>query len=338
MIFVGILLCLAAVNGATVHKRNLQDLDPASIQTFMQLFRTALLDKVAIEMNNTVDMSKQLKTKIDVCKPKIQTMTDNCKACAKSRCGTTPTFLDYLSLANPYTYLQGPLNDMAGKLTDVVDLLGDNASAFLNSMKDLGSSAVGTITDGFTSAFNAMKDSVTALGNEVLNAGNTVIDTAGLIGDGFTDGINEVGHTIENVGSSIGHAIGGIFGKRELDAQTRQCMSKCDTCRPLLLPTKDEMITAVCGGEIVKMNNTMTAMISKIQNVYDSVVDKANPIVTRLQFDPASMNGKMQLTNVHITVRLNGAIISYKTAVPYSMMNMPQTARDMAMEFWGKSH
>lgn len=48
------------------------------------------------------------------------------------------------------------------------------------------------------------------------------------------------------------------------------------------------------------------------------------------------MNAKMQLTNVHITVRLNGHDTSYKTAVPYSMMNLPETARNMAMEYWGK--
>lgn len=42
-----------------------------------------------------------------------------------------------------------------------------------------------------------------------------VIDTAGLIGDGFTDignsltdGIKDAGHALEHVGSSIGHAIG----------------------------------------------------------------------------------------------------------------------------------
>lgn len=54
-----------------------------------------------------------------------------------------------------------------------------------------------------------MKDGVNALGNGVLDAGSSVIDTAGLIGDGFKDGIDEVGHSIEHVGSSIGHAIGG---------------------------------------------------------------------------------------------------------------------------------
>lgn len=39
---------------------------------------------------------------------------------------------------------------MAGSLGDVVDLLGDGASGFLNSMKDLGSSVTGTAHDGLS--------------------------------------------------------------------------------------------------------------------------------------------------------------------------------------------
>jgi hypothetical protein len=64
-----------------------------------------------------------------------------------------PSFSDYLALANPYTYLEGPLNEMAGKLGDAVDLLGDKASGFVNSMKDLGGSASGAVTDGFSVSY-----------------------------------------------------------------------------------------------------------------------------------------------------------------------------------------
>ena len=53
---------------------------------FLQLFRQTLLDKVAIEMNATVDMSKELKLKMDNCKPKITAKTTECKSCAKSAC------------------------------------------------------------------------------------------------------------------------------------------------------------------------------------------------------------------------------------------------------------
>jgi len=59
--------------------------------------------------------------------------------------------------------------------------------------------------------------------------------------------------------------------------------------------------------------------------------------VCQLEFDPASMDGQMVLTNVHVTVQLNGHVASYKTAVPYSMMNMPTSALNMAMEYWGKA-
>ena len=38
----------------------------------------------------------------------------------------------------------------------------------------------------------------------------------------------------------------GIFGKkrREIDAKTRACMAQCDGCKPLLLPTQEQMIKA----------------------------------------------------------------------------------------------
>jgi hypothetical protein len=61
-----------------------------------------------------------------------------------------------------------------------------------------------------------MKDGLDKVGGTLTDAGNAVIDTAGLLGDGFkdlghglTDGLNNAGHEIEHIGSSIGHAIGG---------------------------------------------------------------------------------------------------------------------------------
>ncbi|XP_060602711.1 uncharacterized protein LOC132755809 [Ruditapes philippinarum] len=190
-----------------------------------------------------------------------------------------------------------------------------------------------------------MKDGLDKVSGSLTDAGNAVIDTAGLLGDGLTDlghsltdGLNNAGHEIEHIGSSIGHAIEGIFGKkREIDAKTRHCMEKCASCRPLLLPTQAEVITAVCGADIVKMNTTMTSKVSKLQKVYDAALDKTHPIITKLQYDPTSMNSKMQLSNVHITVHLNGHDISYKTAVPYSMMNMPDTAKKHGNGILGKS-
>ena len=62
----------------------------------------------------------------------------------------SPTILDYLQLANPYTYLESPLADMASKFQDAVDLVGNGAAGFFNSVKDLASSGVNGIADGFT--------------------------------------------------------------------------------------------------------------------------------------------------------------------------------------------
>ncbi|XP_052806373.1 uncharacterized protein LOC128235606 [Mya arenaria] len=246
---------LAAVDGAARGRRALQAMDAFSLQSFTQLFRQTLLNKIALEMNNTVDMSRDLKVKMDACKVQVTAKTDQCKSAAQSACQADPSFMDYLNaganLVNPYTYLEGPFNDMASKVGDAVDLLGDKANGFLNSVKDLGGSAVGGVYDGFSSAFNGFKDQLSSLGGSILDAGNSVIDTANLIGDGFTDlGSSignvgtDIGHTIGDIGGSIGHAIGGIFGRRELDAQTRQCMEKCAPCRPLLLPTQSDIITS----------------------------------------------------------------------------------------------
>ena len=68
----------------------------------------------------------------------------------------------------------------------------------------------------FQSAFNQLKDGLDKVSATLVDTGSAVIDTAGLIGDGFqdlgsglTDGLNNVGHELEHIGSGIGHAIGG---------------------------------------------------------------------------------------------------------------------------------
>ena len=64
-------------------------------------------------------------------------------------------------------------------------------------------------------AFNGLKQGVDALEHGFTDAGNFVIDTAGLIGSGITDvghtitdTATDVGHAVEHIGSEIGHAIG----------------------------------------------------------------------------------------------------------------------------------
>ena len=64
-------------------------------------------------------------------------------------------------------------------------------------------------------AFNGLKQGVETVEHGFQDAGNFVIDTAGLVGGGFTDlgnGIKDtassVGHAVENIGKDIGHAIG----------------------------------------------------------------------------------------------------------------------------------
>ena len=60
-----------------------------------------------------------------------------------SNFSANPSFADYLNFVNPYTYLEGPLNDLASKFNDIKDLLGDQAGAFFNSINGLANSVSG---------------------------------------------------------------------------------------------------------------------------------------------------------------------------------------------------
>lgn len=64
-----------------------------SLPAFTGLFRKTLLDKIAMSMNNTVDLSKDLKAKMDVCKPLIDNKVQSCKSCAKSKCRLVKQFI-----------------------------------------------------------------------------------------------------------------------------------------------------------------------------------------------------------------------------------------------------
>ena len=60
----------------------------------------------------------------------------------------SPTFLDYLNFAaliikNPYALLKVPLNEIGGKLGDLVDILGSSSKSFIDSMSDLANTVGG---------------------------------------------------------------------------------------------------------------------------------------------------------------------------------------------------
>ena len=58
----------------------------------------------------------------------------------------------------------------------------------------------------FQTAFNGLKHGVDTVTGGLTDAGNFVIDTAGLIGNGLTD----VGHTITDTATDIGHTVTDI--------------------------------------------------------------------------------------------------------------------------------
>jgi len=341
---IGLLLLslLAVSNGAVLEKRGLQSLDPLTLQTFTSIFRKTLLDKVAIEWNATIDMSNKLASDMTVCKTKVQTQVDDCRAQTQTTCQSDPSFSDYLTFVNPYTYLQGPLNDMASKFGDIKDLLGDQAAGFFNSINGLANSVSGSFSSAFSSVktgINSLGSYFTGLGSSAIDLGSQVGSGVGDLGSGIKDGLTDAGHALEHAGSSIGHAIGGVFGKRdEIDTDTRKCMEKCNKCTPLLLPTQSQMIGAVCGQDIVNRNNTINSRAQMLKTIVDAATNRNKAVVTKVEFDPSSMNSQMQILNVYITALLNGRESRYKTTIPYSMMNMPSTAQQMALEYWGKVH
>jgi hypothetical protein len=46
--------------------------------------------------------------------------------------------LDYLELANPYNYLEGPLDSIGSRLETAGELLKEDAVGFYNALNDLG--------------------------------------------------------------------------------------------------------------------------------------------------------------------------------------------------------
>ncbi|XP_053409030.1 uncharacterized protein LOC128559922 [Mercenaria mercenaria] len=317
MLPVFVLVCLAvqAASGA------LMSIPAESKKVFIKNFRTTLLEKVALEINNTVDASKKLKVEMDVCKPKIKSKVEECKQCAKIKCASSPTFLDILNIANPYNYLKEPLDNIGSKAMVAVKLVEDQAGGFVNSMKNLADSV--KLPPEFKFIYDqisaGLKKAIAELKTLGVDIGNFVIDTGSIIGDTFKDWL------------------GKRRRKREtIDPKVRKCMEQCVSCSPLLKPTQSEIITAVCGPKIVKANETIQKMLTKIQGVYNHTLDEKNPIVDKLQLDPTAVS-EFKYTNVHITVYLNGGKQSYKTTVLVPMLDMVVgPARGMAMEYWGK--
>ena len=64
--------------------------------------------------------------------------------CSSFRCNfrASPTFEDYLALANPYLYLKEPLGVIGDGLESVGDLLKDDAVDFYNALNSIGDAFV----------------------------------------------------------------------------------------------------------------------------------------------------------------------------------------------------
>lgn len=316
MIFVFIFACLT-VNGIS---GALQPVSSSQLSGFVTSFRQTLLEKVAVETNSTVTKSELLKDKINnTCIPKLEAAIAECKLCAQGKCQNVPSFLDIIKLANPYLYLKKPLDNMSSKIKDAYDLVGVKIAPFVNSMKNLGSSIPEEIKGAFTKMKTSLESVYKSL--QLHNIGDAFIDLGKIIADDF---------------SGFGRSFTGLFNGRRrkratIDPKARKCMEQCNACKPLLLPTEAETIASVCGKDIADANATLIAHMLKIENVYNHVVDKVNPIVTKLEVDTTTMNTNFELTEVYITWYVNGVYIRHRASAPVPFLDM---ATPLALEYW----
>ncbi|KAL3836320.1 hypothetical protein ACJMK2_021754 [Sinanodonta woodiana] len=367
-------LLIACTSAAKIQRRELQKLDDFSIQTFTTLFREALLAQVATEWNHTLELGKVLHLKMGTCQTQINAEGDQCKACAKSSCGSSNTQaevvqkVDILSiLLNPLKILEGPLSIIGSTLHNVVDILGVGGNTFVKSMASLVNTAGNTLTGGLSTALNGLKSGVDAVGHFFTDTGNTLLGGINTIGHtaenlagGIKDGFGTLGSTLGSVGQTIGSglstvgetighgvsslldagkgllsSIGSLFGKRTLDSQTLQCMQSCAPCRPLLMD-KDSMARAICGDDVVNLNNTFNAGVLHLSSVYNATIDKEHTIIQSIEIDQTSTGGDMSFHTVFITAYYKGSYVRYQSDIPYSLMKIPETAQKMAMEYWSQ--
>ncbi|KAK3578345.1 hypothetical protein CHS0354_039052 [Potamilus streckersoni] len=195
-------------------------------------------------------------------------------------------------------------------------------------------------------AFSGLKDGLSLVGSALQSVGGTVLDGLGSVGSGIKDGLSQVGdgvkgavstvtNALSSVGQSIGSALGHIFGrKREIDAETRSCMEKCASCHPLLLDN-EHMLRSICGDQVVDLDRTVKTRAQQIGGIYNATIDATHPVVSKIEYDPASMNN-MKFTTVFVTAYVKGSYVRYQSSVAYAMMDLPGTVRNMAMEYWNK--
>ncbi|KAL5015683.1 hypothetical protein ScPMuIL_005272 [Solemya velum] len=320
-----LLLCFAVANAALVKRQTPphQSVADFTMTGYLKLFREALLNKIGTEFNDTIDGQTALQPQITTCNEQLNATIDRCKACVKATCGSSPSFEDYLQLANPYNYLKEPLDLVGNTLGDVFETVGDGSMSFFNSLEGLAGGVGNTIADGFKDTFNGLVSGLEGIGKKIAGFGST-------IGLGVVDGMGDV-------------FTDGIFGKkrrrRAIDARTRECMQGCPDCQPLLLP-KNDMIDAVCGPEILTKQSELKAKAEKAMGVYNDTIDIANPILAKIEYDPTSVkvdqstNYQVQFLKVYVTVVMNDKVKLYQSKFPYLMSDPTTTIANLAQEYW----
>ncbi|XP_060557741.1 uncharacterized protein LOC132718132 isoform X1 [Ruditapes philippinarum] len=345
MLLIFVFLLFQQVLGYSLNtQEEWKSLEQDQLDAFLVPFRESVLQQIAVGWNKTIKDSALLKVKMQKCSEEIKATVESCKTCAANTCqqqrqsvSHSPTFTDYLNvalnLANPVQYLKEPLNEIGDRFSDLIDLLGSGSDSFIDSMSALGNSAGGAFKDAFHGVeygFNSIKDQLASLGNSVASG---IKDAGNSIGDG----LNNAGNAISHAGHSVIHSIGSIFGRKRavVSPEIRACMIPCLVCNPLLMPDQRNMISAVCGADVVKFNDTVRANVKMIKGMFTAISDKVNPVITKIEFCPESQVG-VTYTSIYVTANVKGRYLRYKSSVTYDMMNMGSSARNVATEFWKK--
>ncbi|XP_060602715.1 uncharacterized protein LOC132755813 [Ruditapes philippinarum] len=342
MLKVIVFVLMIVILSGTRTEAQARPLGESEIKEFTIKFRQGLLGMIALNLDITVNMTEELKELIDDCKPAMESLTAECKACTQAQCQRSPTFLDYLELANPYNYLEGPLDSIGNRLETAGELLKEDAVGFYNALNDLGGH-LKDFPDFAKGIFDKLHEDLAKLKDKLEDFGIFIKDATEGLFDLFKDLLpfKRRKRSLMNLRELLGAEV--LLRKlidRKLDqrsnddAEIRACMEKCPPCEKLLLPTQQDIIAAVCGSDVITKNETIQNNLLKIQTAYNYTLDEVYPIVKEVVLDLSSLTADFKVSLVTITAYSAEEYRTYNTDVEFPLFNMALGAKRMGVEYW----
>ncbi|XP_060080110.1 uncharacterized protein LOC132559501 [Ylistrum balloti] len=339
-------------------------LDGFSTESLDTFARKKLMFLIVQKLNETIEIQDSLKHQCDL---KINQSIEECNACARSENITKPASVlgsVLPSLMNPIILVAGVVKDIEGSMDNAVNVLGDKTSDFIKDVGSVAKTAGDSLIDGVSDVNNDILEGlstfqdlltslVTDLGHGLtanvhssdsggIDFGNSVDSSLDNFGDHLSqvaqsdiDSESHLGHETDHDGNSIGHAFtdlghanGGVFGKR----------SVCSVCDKVNATTRtsDEILKDVCGEDEIHRQRAATAFLSKMQTFYDTAVSKA--IVTKVEYDPTSIdvtNG-VAFKTVYVNYTIASTPTRYQSTVPLRITNLPVTGDALGQEIFDR--